>query len=70
MKNEQGEGIIYQSNNGHAQLVYFVIKDHHFSDGNKRNGAFLLLLFLIRKRPARSIQHQRQGPGGPGHINC
>jgi hypothetical protein len=52
MENEQGEGIIYQSNNGHAHLLYFVIKDHPFSDGNKGIGAFLLLLFLNRKRPA------------------
>lgn len=29
-----------------AHLLYFVIKDHPFSDGNKRIGAFLFLLFL------------------------
>jgi prophage maintenance system killer protein len=27
-------------------LLYFIIKDHPFSDGNKRIGAFLFLLFL------------------------
>jgi len=29
-----------------AHLLYFVIKDHPFSDGNKRIGSFLLLVFL------------------------
>ena len=29
-----------------AHLLYFVIKDHPFTDGNKRIGAFLFILFL------------------------
>jgi prophage maintenance system killer protein len=29
-----------------AHLLYFVIKDHPFNDGNKRSGAFLFILFL------------------------
>ncbi len=29
-----------------AHLFYFVIKDHPFTDGNKRIGAFLFLLYL------------------------
>ena len=29
-----------------AHLLYFVIKDHPFNDGNKRIGSFLFLLFL------------------------
>ena len=29
-----------------AHLLYFVIKNHPFSDGNKRSGAFLFLLYL------------------------
>jgi len=29
-----------------ANLLYFIIKDHPFSDGNKRIGSFLFLLFL------------------------
>lgn len=29
-----------------AHLLYFVIKDHPFSDGNKRLGSFLFLVFL------------------------
>jgi len=31
-----------------AHLLYFVIKNHPFSDGNKRSGAFLFLDFLNR----------------------
>jgi len=29
-----------------AHLLYFVIKDHPFSDGNKRIGAFLFVIYL------------------------
>lgn len=29
-----------------AHLLYFVIKDHPFTDGNKRIGSFLFMLFL------------------------
>ena len=31
-----------------AHLLYFVVKNHPFSDGNKRSGAFLLVDFLNR----------------------
>jgi prophage maintenance system killer protein len=31
-----------------AHLLYFVIKDHPFSDGNKRIGSFLFLIYLDR----------------------
>ena len=33
-----------------AHLLYFIIKDHPFSDGNKRSGAFLFLEFLRKNR--------------------
>src|SRR5271170_3062122 len=29
-----------------AHLIYFIIKDHPFSDGNKRIGSYLFLLYL------------------------
>ncbi|WP_232363805.1 virulence protein RhuM/Fic/DOC family protein [Desulfogranum japonicum] len=58
-RSEHLEGIIgsvFQTFDGHdlypsleekaANLLYFVIKDHPFTDGNKRIGAFLFLLFL------------------------
>lgn len=31
-----------------VHLLYFVIKNHPFADGNKRNGAFLFVDFLHR----------------------
>lgn len=31
-----------------AHLLYFVVKNHPFSDGNKRSGAFLFVGFLHR----------------------
>lgn len=33
-----------------AHLLYFIIKDHPFTDGNKRIGAFLFIWFLQRNR--------------------
>ena len=33
-----------------AHLLYFLIKDHPFSDGNKRIGSFLFILFLDRNK--------------------
>jgi prophage maintenance system killer protein len=33
-----------------AHLLYFVVKNHPFSDGNKRSGAFLLVDFLHRQQ--------------------
>lgn len=31
-----------------AHLLYFVVKNHPFADGNKRSGAFLFVDFLHR----------------------
>ena len=38
-----------------AHLLYFVIKNHPFSDGNKRSGAFLFVDFLARN--GRLVRH-------------
>lgn len=38
-----------------AHLLYFVIKNHPFSDGNKRSGAFLFVDFLARN--GRLLRH-------------
>lgn len=43
-----------------AHLLYFVIKNHPFSDGNKRSGAFLFVDFLNRTGRTRF----RQGSAG------
>ena len=40
-----------------AHLLYFVVKNHPFSDGNKRSGAFLLVDFLHRNNNL----HNRHG---------
>jgi len=37
-----------------ANLIYFLIKDHPFTDGNKRIGAFLFILYLQQER----VPHQ------------
>lgn len=42
-----------------AHLLYFIIKDHPFSDGNKRIGAFLFMWFLEKNH------HRFQSNGTP-----
>ncbi|TDT37738.1 Fic/DOC family protein [Halospina denitrificans] len=41
-----GEALYRTREERAAHLLYFVIKNHPFSDGNKRSGAFLFLLYL------------------------
>jgi prophage maintenance system killer protein len=63
MKDNQLEGIILGLNQSFAEeylyptnieraahLLYFVIKDHPFSDGNKRIGCLLFLIYLHKAR--------------------
>lgn len=38
-----------------ANLLYFIIKDHPFSDGNKRIGSFMFLLYLHQEGMEMSI---------------
>lgn len=33
-----------------ANLIYYIIKDHPFNDGNKRIGAFMFILFLSKSK--------------------
>ncbi|MGE4472539.1 MAG: RhuM family protein [Sulfuricurvum sp.] len=40
-----------------ANLLYYIIKDHPFSDGNKRIGAFLFILFLDKN----CARHKKSG---------
>ncbi len=44
-----------------AHLLYFVIKDHPFTDGNKRIGSFLFLLFLKKN----DLLDQKSFSGAP-----
>lgn len=41
-----GESLYKTREERAAHLLYFVIKNHPFTDGNKRSGAFLFLLYL------------------------
>ncbi len=41
-----------------AHLLYFVIKDHPFTDGNKRIGSLLFLLYLKQEGVAHSLNPQ------------
>lgn len=41
-----GESLYRTREEKAAHLLYFIIKDHPFSDGNKRIGAFMFLLYL------------------------
>ncbi len=41
-----------------AHLLYFVVKNHPFSDGNKRSGAFLFVDFLHRNGRLLNDQNQ------------
>ncbi|MDE0433769.1 MAG: Fic family protein [Bryobacterales bacterium] len=47
-----GEPLYRNSEEKAAHLLYFVVKDHPFTDGNKRIGAFLFLLYLAQKEMA------------------
>jgi len=41
-----------------AHLLYFVVKNHPFSDGNKRSGAFLFVDFLHRNHRLFNAQNE------------
>jgi prophage maintenance system killer protein len=41
-----------------AHLLYFVVKNHPFTDGNKRSGAFLFIDFLHRNKQLFNTQGQ------------
>jgi prophage maintenance system killer protein len=49
-----GEALYRSREEKAAHLLYFVIKDHPFSDGNKRIGSFLFMLYLHQE----GIEHQ------------
>ncbi|MBN2894640.1 MAG: virulence protein RhuM/Fic/DOC family protein [Campylobacterales bacterium] len=45
-----GEDLLPSVEEKAANLLYYIIKDHPFNDGNKRIGAFLFILFLEKNR--------------------
>ncbi|MDT8282802.1 MAG: virulence protein RhuM/Fic/DOC family protein [Gammaproteobacteria bacterium] len=50
-----GESLYKSREEKAAHLLYFVIKDHPFSDGNKRIGSFMFLLYLQQENMAMTI---------------
>jgi prophage maintenance system killer protein len=53
-----GESLYRSREEKAAHLLYFVIKDHPFSDGNKRIGSFLFMLYLQQENMAHSLGPQ------------
>ncbi len=43
-----------------AHLLYFIIKDHPFADGNKRIGSFLFLVFLAKNEKLFNQKGERK----------
>ncbi|HEU0187115.1 MAG TPA: virulence protein RhuM/Fic/DOC family protein [Gallionellaceae bacterium] len=50
-----GESLYRTREEKAAHLLYFVIKDHPFSDGNKRIGSFLFLLYLQQEGMSMTV---------------
>jgi len=53
-----GEALYKTREERAAHLLYFVIKNHPFSDGNKRSGAFLFLLYLRQEGMRLTLNEQ------------
>ncbi len=53
-----GEPLYRSSEEKAAHLLYFVIKDHPFSDGNKRIGSLLFMLYLGQEGMAHRFSPQ------------
>ena len=41
-----------------ANLFYYIVKDHPFTDGNKRIGAFMFILFLSKNNYLYDSNHE------------
>ena len=50
-----GEPLYRSSGEKAANLLYFLVKDHPFTDGNKRIGALLFLLYLTQEEIAHRL---------------
>lgn len=53
-----GESLYRSREEKAANLLYLVIKDHPFSDGNKRIGSFLFMLYLQQESMAHQLNPQ------------
>ena len=53
-----GEGLYRSREEKAANLLYLVIKDHPFSDGNKRIGSLLFILYLQQEGVAHLLNPQ------------
>lgn len=53
-----GESLYRSREEKAAHLLYFVIKDHPFSDGNKRIGSFLFILYLQQENMSHALGPQ------------
>lgn len=53
-----GEALYRSREEKAAHLLYFVIKDHPFSDGNKRIDSFLFMLYLQQEGMAHQLNPQ------------
>ena len=53
-----GEALYRSREEKAAHLLYFVIKDHPFSDGNKRIGSFLFMLYLRQEGMSHQLNPQ------------
>ena len=54
-----GEPLYGSAQEKAAHLLYFIIKDHPFTDGNKRIGSFLFMLYLQQQ----GLTHRLNPPG-------
>ncbi len=53
-----GAGLYRSREEKAANLLYLVIKDHPFSDGNKRIGSFLFMLYLQQEKMTHQLNPQ------------
>lgn len=53
-----GESLYRSREEKAAHLLYLIIKDHPFSDGNKRIGSFLFMLYLQQESMAHQLTPQ------------
>jgi prophage maintenance system killer protein len=53
-----GESLYHSREEKAAHVLYLVIKDHPFSDGNKRIGSFLFMLYLQQERMTHQLNPQ------------